>query len=207
MTVTFDVLVVGGGIVGTATAYFLAQRGFKTVLLEGQSWAWGASGRNPGFQWLHTRKAGLQMELGLAGRRLSDRLAEELDGFEFRRGGGMIYFFDEAQEPLMECFVAERRAAGLPMELIDGRAAREHCPALSPKVLGASFNPIDAHQNTKLLVEALARAAERAGATIRAGVQVDRLLVEKGRVVGAAAGSETFRAGTIAADLLDASFA
>ncbi|HEX6103127.1 MAG TPA: FAD-binding oxidoreductase [Alphaproteobacteria bacterium] len=196
MTITSDVLVVGGGIVGTATAYFLAQRGFKTVLLEGQSWAWGASGRNPGFQWLHTRKAGLQMELGLAGRRLSDRLAEELDGFEFRRGGGMIYFFDEAQEPLMECFVAERRAAGLPMELIDGRAAREHCPALSPKVLGASFNPIDAHQNTKLLVEALARAAERAGATIRAGVQVDRLLVEKGRVVGAAAGSETFRAGT-----------
>ncbi|MDF2764488.1 MAG: hypothetical protein K0S81_1482 [Rhodospirillales bacterium] len=196
MTVTSDVLVVGGGIVGTATAYYLAQRGFKTVLLEGQSWAWGASGRNPGFQWLHTRKAGLQMELGLAGRRLSDRLAEELDGFEFRRGGGMIYFFDEAQEPLMECFVAERRAAGLPMELIDGRAAREHCPALSPKVLGASFNPIDAHQNTRLLVEALARAAERAGATIHAGVQVDRLLVEKGRVVGAVSAMETFRAGT-----------
>jgi glycine/D-amino acid oxidase-like deaminating enzyme len=191
-----DVLVVGGGIVGTATAYFLAQRGFKTVLLEGQSWAWGASGRNPGFQWLHTRKAGLQMELALAGRILSDRLAEELDGFEFRRGGGMIYFFDEAQEPLMECFVAERRAAGLPMELIDGAAARALCPALSPKVLGASFNPIDAHQNTKLLVEALARAAERAGATVRTGVQVDRLLVEKGRIVGASAGEETFLAGT-----------
>ena len=75
-----DVLVVGGGIVGAATAYFLARRGFKTVLLEGRSLAWGASGRNPGFQWLHTRKAGVQMELAMAGRRLSDRLAEELDG-------------------------------------------------------------------------------------------------------------------------------
>ena len=191
-----DVLVVGGGIVGTATAYFLAQRGFKTLLLEGQSWAWGASGRNPGFQWLHMRKAGLQMELALAGRRLSDQLADELDGFEFRRGGGMMYFLEESQRLLMQAFVAERRAAGLPMELIDGRAAREHCPALSPKVLGASFNPMDAHQNTKQLVEALARAAERAGAAIRTGVQVDRLLVEKGRVVGAAAGAETFHAGT-----------
>ena len=192
-----DVLVVGGGIVGAATAYFLAQRGFKTLLLEGRSWAWGASGRNPGFQWLHTRKAGLQMELAMAGRRLSDRLAEELDGFEFRRSGGMIYFFDEKQRPLMESFVAERRAAGLPMELIDGAAARAHCPALSPKVLGASFNPLDAHQDTRALVEAFARAAERAGATVRTGVPVDRLLVEKGRVVGAAAGEETFHAGTV----------
>ena len=197
MTASTDVLVVGGGIVGAATAYFLAQRGFKLVLLEGRSWAWGASGRNPGFQWLHTRKAGLQMELAMAGRRLSDRLAEELDGFEFRPGGGMIYYFEESQHPLMESFVAERRAAGLPMELIDGAAARAHCPALSPRVLGASFNPLDAHQNTQRIVEALAHAAERAGATLRPGLQVDRLLVEKGRVVGVAAGPETFRAGTV----------
>jgi glycine/D-amino acid oxidase-like deaminating enzyme len=154
------------------------------MLLEGQGWGWGASGRNPGFQWLHTRKAGLQMELGLAGRRLSDRLAEELDDFEFRRSGGMIYYFEESQEPLMESFVAERREAGLPMELIDGTAARRHCPALSEKVLGASFNPLDAHQDTRRLVESLARAAERAGAILREGVQADSLLVEKGRVVG-----------------------
>ena len=67
----------------------------------------------------HRMEPRLQMELAMAGRRLSDRLAEELDGFEFRRSGGMIYFFDEEQRPLMENFVAERRAAGLPMELLD----------------------------------------------------------------------------------------
>lgn len=197
MTAHADVLVVGGGIVGAASAYFLARRGFRTLLLEGRSWAWGASGRNPGFQWLHTRKAGLQMELGLAGRGLSDRLSEELDGFELRRGGGMIYFLEDSQRPLMESFLAERRAAGLPMELIDGAAARELCPALSERVLGASFNPLDAHQDTRALVNALARAAERAGAVIREGVEVDRLLVEEERVVGAAAGAETFRAGMV----------
>jgi glycine/D-amino acid oxidase-like deaminating enzyme len=197
VTASADVIVVGGGIVGAATAYFLAQRGLKPMLLEGQGWGWGASGRNPGFQWLHTRKAGLQMELGLAGRRLSDRLVEELDDFEFRRSGGMIYYFEESQEPLMESFVAERREAGLPMELIDGTAARRHCPALSEKVLGASFNPLDAHQDTRRLVESLARAAERAGAILREGVQVDSLLVEKGRVVGVAAGGHSFHAATV----------
>jgi glycine/D-amino acid oxidase-like deaminating enzyme len=197
VTTSADVIVVGGGIVGAATAYFLAQRGFKVVLLEGQSWGWGASGRNPGFQWLHTRKAGLQMELAMAGRRLSERLVEEIEEFEFRRSGGMIYYFDDSQRPLMESFVAERREAGLPMELIDAKAARAHCPVLSENVLGASFNPLDAHQDTRRLVESLARAAERAGAALRPGVQIDRLLMDKDRVIGLAAGGESFHAGTV----------
>jgi glycine/D-amino acid oxidase-like deaminating enzyme len=146
---------------------------------------------------LHTRKAGLQMELALAGRRLSDQLVEELDDFEFRRSGGMIYYFEESQQPLMESFVAERRAAGLPMELIDGHAARAHCPVLSPEVLGASFNPLDAHQDTRRLVESLVHAAERAGAILRQGTRVDRVLVEKGRIAGVAAGDELFHAATV----------
>lgn len=192
-----DILVVGGGIVGASTAYFLARRGFRVMLVEGHAWAWGASGRNPGFQWLHTRKAGLQMELALAGRRLSETLADELEDFEFRPSGGMIYFCDEAHRPLMESFVAERRTAGLPMELIDGRGAREHCPALSLKVRGASFSPMDAHQNTRLLVQALSRAAARAGAILKPGLQVERLIVEKGRATGVVAGGETLHAGTV----------
>ncbi len=84
----YDVIVIGAGIVGASTAYFLAQKGFRTLVIEGESPAWGASGRNPGFLWLHTRKAGIQMQLGLAGRRLADRLCEELDDFEMRPSGG-----------------------------------------------------------------------------------------------------------------------
>jgi gamma-glutamylputrescine oxidase len=43
-----DVCVVGGGIAGCATALFLAQRGYKVVLLEGNRIAFGASGRSGG---------------------------------------------------------------------------------------------------------------------------------------------------------------
>src|SRR5262249_6956224 len=123
-----DIIVLGAGIVGAGTAYFLARKGVRVLVIEGEAPPWGASGRNPGFQWLHTRKAGIHMELGLAGRRLADQLREELDDFEMRPSGGMIYFTDERQLPLFRAFVAERREAGLPMELIDGKVAREHCP-------------------------------------------------------------------------------
>ena len=59
---------VGGGIVGAATAYFLARARLQHVLLEGRIWAGAPRGAIPAIQWLHTRKAGLQMELALAGR-------------------------------------------------------------------------------------------------------------------------------------------
>ena len=193
-----DVIVLGAGIVGAATAYFLAKKGFRVLLVEGESPAWGASGRNPGFQWLHTRKAGIQMELGLAGRRLADQLRDELDDFEMRPSGGMIYFVDERQLPLFRAFVAERRAAGLPMELIDGKASREHCPALSEKVLGASWNPLDAHQNTGKLVDALVTAARKHGAEMRSNCRIEKLAIEAGRCVGVVtAEGETIPAGKV----------
>lgn len=197
MSATSDAIVVGGGLVGAATAYFLARRGVRVLLLEAEQPGWGASGRNPGFQWLHTRKAGLQMDLGLAGRRLSDTLAEELDDFEFRPCGGMIYFSDERQLPLLRSFVAERRGAGLPMELLDAKAAREHCPALSERVIGASWNPLDAHQNTRKLVGALVEAARRHGARVQTGARVERLLMNGRRCLGVRAGEESMSAGTV----------
>jgi glycine/D-amino acid oxidase-like deaminating enzyme len=192
-----DVIVVGGGIVGAATAYFLARQKVKVLLIEAETPAWGASGRNPGYQWLHTRRAGLQMEFGLAGRRLADTLVEELDGFEFRPSGGMIYYFDERQEPLFESLVAERRAAGLPMELIDGKQARERCPLLSDRVAGATWNPLDAHQNTKKLVDALVLGAERHGARLLSGVRVEAVLMNGERCVGIRTATDTFNAGTV----------
>ena len=180
-----EVLVVGAGIVGAATAYEVARRGVKVTVLEGQRPAWGASGRNPGFVWLHTRAAGVQMELGLAGRRLYDELARDLDGFEFRESGGMTYFFEEQAE-LFPAFVEERRTAGLPMELLDRDDARRACPILPPHVAGATFNPLDAHINTELLVRSLCAAAERHGAEVVVDRTVTHLLAERDRCVGVA---------------------
>ncbi len=63
-----EVVVVGSGVVGSAAAYELARRGIDVTLVEREHPAFGASGRNPGFLWSHTRAEGTQLELGLAGR-------------------------------------------------------------------------------------------------------------------------------------------
>jgi glycine/D-amino acid oxidase-like deaminating enzyme len=181
-----DAVVVGGGIVGCATAYFLAREGASVTLLEREHVAFGASGRNPGFVWLHTRNPGFALEVALAGRRLYDELAVELDPFELRASGGLVFFLTPEQGGVIAEFVERRVADGLTMELIDAAEVRRLVPPIREDVLGASFCPLDAHINTPLFVRALAEGARRLGADVREGVPADEIVFDGGRAVGVA---------------------
>ena len=180
-----SVIVVGGGLVGTSTAYFAARDGIQVTLLEQEHAGYGASGRNPGFVWLHCRNPGWAMQISLAGRALYDDLLRDLpEPFEFRADGGLIYFTTPEQGPVFEEFVASRRADGLDMELIDGAEVRKQVGPIRPDVLGASFCSNDAQINTPTVVAALAAGARSEGADVREGVEMTELIRSGGRVVG-----------------------
>lgn len=182
---TQRVLVIGGGLVGTATAYFSAREGLSVTLLEQGHVGFGASGRNPGFVWLHCRNSGWALDVSLAGRRLYDDLAADLpEPFEFRAEGGIIYFNTPEQGRVFEEFVERRQEDGLDMELIDGAAVRRLVGPIRPDVLGASFCADDAQINTPTVVAALAAGARAEGADVREGIEVRQLVESGGRVVG-----------------------
>lgn len=179
------VIVVGGGLVGTSTAYFAAREGMQVTLLEQEHAGYGASGRNPGFVWLHCRNPGWAMQISLAGRALYEDLLRDLPvPFEFRADGGLIYFTTPEQGRVFEEFVAARRADGLDMELIDGAEVRRQVGPIRPDVLGASFCHNDAQINTPTVVAALAAGARSEGADIREGVEMTELIRDGDRVVG-----------------------
>lgn len=180
-----DVVVVGGGIVGCATAYFAAREGLRVSLFESREIAFGASGRNPGFIWLHCRNPGFALEISRAGRQLYPKLLEELpEPFEFRANGGLIYFNTPEQGRVFEEFVASRRADGLDMEIIDGAEVRRLVPPIREDVEGASFCSEDAQINTPTVVRALAAGARREGAHLHEGVTVEGLVYSGNQVVG-----------------------
>jgi glycine/D-amino acid oxidase-like deaminating enzyme len=180
-----SVVVVGGGLVGTATAYYAAREGMQVTLLEQRHTGYGASGRNPGFVWLHCRNPGWALEISLAGRALYDELAGELpEPFEFRAEGGIIYFRTPEQGLVFEEFVKARQADGLDMELIDGKTVRELVGPIRPDVLGASFCSNDAQINTPTVVAALAAGARAQGVDVREGVEVTGLVESGASVVG-----------------------
>jgi len=192
------VAVVGGGIVGTACAYFLAREGKRVTLFEETALAHGASGRNPGFVWLHTRNPGFGREVSLASRALYDQLVEDLPlDFEFRPSGGIIFYTTEEQGAIVRELVETVQADGYPMEHIDGAEVRRMVEPIREDVLGASFCPADACINTPLLVRSFAEGARQAAADIREGVGVTRLIEEGGRVVGVETSEGRFEADAV----------
>jgi glycine/D-amino acid oxidase-like deaminating enzyme len=196
--VTDSVIVIGGGLVGSSTAYFAAREGIKVTLLEQVQPGYGASGRNPGFVWLHCRNPGWALDVSFAGRKLYDDLARDLPvPFEFRAEGGLIYFTDEAQVPVFTEFVEARRADGLDMHLIDGAEVRKLVEPIRSDVVGASYCTDDAQINTPTVVAALAAGAIAEGADIREGVTVTQLLYDGDRVVGVDSTAGKFYADTV----------
>src|SRR5262245_60161694 len=119
-----DVLVVGCGVAGAATAYFAAKAGLKVALVEAERPAHGASGRNPGFLWLQTKSPGTAMDFSIGGRQFSDELARELPDFGFRACGGLLTYRDEEFADTARAFARDRCAAGLQVAHLDGQEAR-----------------------------------------------------------------------------------
>lgn len=179
-----DIIVVGAGIAGAATAYYLAERGQRVLLVETARPAFGASGRNPGFLWLQTKAAGVAMDFALAGRRFAEEIARDIGGFGFRASGGLIVYRDERLAPVADAFVSDRRAAGLDVEHIDRARLLSLCPAFGPKVVGGVYNPLDAYQDTPALVARLVAIARGCGAQVRAPAAVARLMLAGGSCRG-----------------------
>lgn len=186
MVSSTDVLVIGGGIVGAATAYQLARRGVQVTLLEADRLASGATGRNLGFIWVHTRRVGPELDLVMATRSGLEDLPEVLDAdFGLRCRGGLTYVTTEDQAAVMREFVDRRTADGVPMRLLDGGEARDLAPILPDHVVGATFCPLDAQIDSARFVRAFAAAAQRAGATVVEGAAVRALQVDGGRITRA----------------------
>lgn len=188
-------LIVGAGIIGAATALYLAREGVTVTLVERHPGA-GASGRSAGYISMITRSGGPQLELARLSRTLYLQLADELEDFEFRADGALVYYYEE-QLPLIDGFVARRRADGLDMEIVAGGRARELCPLLPEEVLGGIHSKSDCYVHPGKLVDALVAAAVKQGAEVVTD-DVIELQVEAGRCAGVRTASGVLTAEAVA---------
>lgn len=198
MTSSPDVLIIGGGIVGAASAYHVARQGASVTLLEANELASGATGRNLGYIWIHTRRPGPELELVMHLRRELEELPGMLDDdFGLQTEGGMLYVHTEAQLETLREFVERRQADGVDMRLIDGDEARSLAPILPDTVIGASFCADDAQMESPRYVRAFAKAAERHGARVLEHAPVRGLERDGSRIARVVTESETFTPGRV----------
>lgn len=180
---TADVVIVGGGIVGAATAQALARAGMKPLVLEKGAFGGAVSGAS--LACISTHMMDLEELKLLAWTRARwAELDAEIGGFEYNRCGQLRFIAREADIAVAEGWIAAERAAGLTPELLDPAAVREVEPALTGPILAASWSALDAVVNPFLAVRALLADAQRHGATVRAHTPVTAVRTEGHRVTG-----------------------
>jgi glycine/D-amino acid oxidase-like deaminating enzyme len=194
-----EVVVIGGGVVGSATAYFLAQAGKKVVLVDKGYKAGEASAANAAFVWSITRKPGIDIRLAMHSFSIHRQLQDELDkDFEYVHNGGLLVIDDEAQFPFVEAHLNARAEDGYPLEMIDAKQVFELEPLLNrERILGAVFSADDGTTNPIFLVISLNLQAQKLGAKIFHHTEVKGIDVQGGKVKGVMTDKGTIRTDTV----------
>ena len=182
--VSADVVVVGGGIVGGASAYYLAKRGVRVVLMEKGVVGGEASGRNGGGvrqQCRDRRERGLAM----ASVKLWEGIQAEL-GFdmEYAQDGNIRMATNDARMDALRAEGEEELADGLAVEIWDRETLRKRAPYLGDVFIGAKYCATDGIANPILSSRAFGWAAKRIGVTILDHTEAVEVRMDGGQVSG-----------------------
>jgi sarcosine oxidase subunit beta len=180
-----EVVIIGAGISGAATAWHLARAGARVTLLD----RYGPAAMASGWTLAGVRQSGrhpAELPLAKAAVAMWQTLGEELDADTFYRRGGNLRLARVPDEiPVIERLIKEQSAAGLEITALHGTPdIREIAPAIADDVIMASFCPSDGHADPKATVLAFVRAAERAGAVTRFGERALTIETLGGKVAG-----------------------
>ncbi len=177
-----EVVVIGGGVVGMATAYYTAKRGSDVVLVDKGIPGWEASGRNGGWAGAGGKAGGA---IAAENSALWTGLEEELGrSIEFVQGGSLHIALTEEEAVRVETNAESSRAAGSDVRVVDLQEMREILPGVSDKALRGTFNPGGSHANPQLTCEAWRAALDRRGVRVYEHTRVTGVGTRDGRVTG-----------------------
>ena len=180
---TGDVIVIGAGIIGSASAYYLAKRGYKVIVLEKSDIIGnGGSSRNGGG----VRQSGRdprELPIAMYGiNNLWPTLSEELGyDVEYHKKGNLRLGKTEKHLETLKKLADKASACGLDVRMIGPKEVKEINPYLSDEVIGASWCPTDGHANPLKATLAYYMAARRLGVTYITGESVQEIRKVHGR--------------------------
>lgn len=203
-----DLLVIGAGIAGAATAMFAARHGMDVVVLDRSAPNSQASGGNAGslhvqlLSWDFGSKAmagGSPAQRTLPLQRDSVALWKALEAelgadFEIVSTGGLMVAEDEAQASFLRDKAAAEQAVGIDTRVIGRQELAELAPAISERMVVAAYCAAEGKINPLKATPVIVAEAMRAGARFHAGHQVEAIISSGGHYEVRSAAGGTIRA-------------
>jgi sarcosine oxidase subunit beta len=180
-----DVIVIGAGIVGSSTAYYLAQAGFKVTLIDRRTPLAGGSATQACAGGVRQQgRVPLEIPLAIYSiNRWTNLEAELEDDLEYRQDGMTVVTDDEKQIPLLSDRVKREQALGLDIRLVQNSDLHSLIQGLSPQMLAGSYCPTDGHANPMRTVNAFIVAAQRQGVRLKWNCAAEGFVVENNRLI------------------------
>ena len=179
-----DVVIVGAGIIGCATAYYLARRGVRALVVERA----GVCGEQSRKNWGFVRQQGrdpAELPLVMEANRMWQGLERELGAdIEWTPGGNLALAADDTRMARFESWLPIARDFGLETRLVSGEHLDAVVPGLDRGWVGGMHTPGDGHADPEKTTDAFAHAATARGAAIELSCAVQGVLTAAGAVSG-----------------------
>lgn len=198
MNQTSDVIIVGAGVIGAATAYFATRQGLTVTVLDKGLPASGTSSACEGNILVSDKELGPELELTRYSLGVwHGDLAEHKKLWEFESKGGIIVASRESSLTSLERVMAAQASYGVVVERLDPDALRQAEPNITPDALGGASYPEDCQVQPMLVAAHLVRLATEAGARFVADTAVTGFLRAGKRVTGVTTTRGDFAAGAV----------
>jgi len=188
---SFDVIIIGAGLIGCSIAHELARRGLRVLALDrrepGQEASWAAAGMlTPASESIEEHAL---VPLANASLALYPGFIERVEGATgmntgYRRDGALEVFFGEGAEEKLQHWLAAVRRAGFHPQPLRTAELRRAEPALAADAAAGAFMADEGSVDNRRLTAAVAAAARGQGVDFRAGENVARLTILSGRATG-----------------------
>jgi sarcosine oxidase subunit beta len=184
MPATYDVIVIGAGIMGTSTALQLARGGMNVAVLEKEIIGAGSTGKSSAIVRQHYSNE-LTARLALYSLRVFQNFAEDVGGECGFTPTGFVVLVDAEDVAGLEANVALQQRLGIGTEMLAPEALRALMPGLkTADLVAAAYEAESGYADPNLTVNAFARAARRAGADIFQETEVTGVRFGGGKVRG-----------------------
>lgn len=197
MSSSFDVIIIGGGIMGCSTALELANRGVKVALFEKSNIGEGPTGESSAIIRQHYSNE-LTARMALYSLRVFQDFPERIGGESGFTQTGFIVIVEEKDRKGLEQNILLQRQLGIKTEMLPADELQKLMPTIArDDLLAMAYEEESGYADPYLTVNAFAKAAKHAGARIFQNTEVKGIQLDRGKVTGIESNGEVFHSDKI----------